>query len=315
MKNSSELILVALKLLACTQKTLAEKLDVSPTQITKWKSGEYMSIDMRKKLEGMLDLNGMPPNMVLMSGSVENATEWMSLIQYLASLANERSETGYDTAPLSHEFESGSSGWSTFFTLNEMGVTLPSHFPNELKNIKKMYDDDFEHAHHIMLNNPYSLLIYNIYLNLNDVYGFYAAYINELMIRMELDLYDTDACQLEPGLLDLAASKLDDKHIGLATNFRSFRCKINKEFEEWLTIIKLSAIQHNVPLRAELLDMVYKSSDALGHNAEGDSLGFNNTRLHPDIYMNELLIGMRTMHAVLPLILEKLGIDDFELGE
>ena len=39
-------------------------------------------------------------------------------------------------------------------------------------------------------------------------------------------------------------------------------------------------------------------------------------RLHPDIYMNELLVGMRTMHTVLPLILEKLDINinkDFDL--
>lgn len=306
MQNSSNLVLVALELLKCNQKTLAEKLGVSATQITKWKSGEYMSIDMREKLEGMLDLNGMPSNMVLMSGSVENATEWMSLIYHLASLANERSETGYHTTPLS---ELELLGWSTFYTLNKMGVTLPTSFPNELKNINEIYDNDSDTAHELITTNPYSSLIYNIYLKLNDVYGFYAAYVNEIMCIDELNLFDTAACDIEPNLMDLAASKLDDEHTELAANFRSFKFKVKKEFEGWLMIIKLSAIKHNVPLRAELMDMVFKSSDALGHNAEAESLGFNKTRLHPDVYMNELLVGMRTMQAALPLILEKLGID------
>lgn len=316
MQNSSELILVALQLLGCNQKTLAEKLDVSATQITKWKNGEYMSIEMRKKLEGMLDLDDIPPNMVLMSGSVENATEWMSLIRFLASLVNDMAETGYYTAPLCGEDELDRLGWSTFNTLSEMGVTLPNSFPNELKDMSEIYDNDGEEAMHLITTNPYSLLIYDIYLKLNDVYGFYAAYINELMWMEELDLFDTAACNIESCLIDLAASKLDDEEAVLATNFPSFRYKTNKEFEQWLMIVKLSAIQNNVPLRAELLDMVYQSADALGHNAEGESLGFNKRRLHPDIYMNELLVGMRTMHAVLPLILEKLDINinkDFDL--
>lgn len=323
MKNSSELILVALKLLECNQKTLAEKLDVSPTQITKWKNGEYMSIEMREKLEGMLDLKDMPPNMVLMSGSVENATEWMSLIYCLASLADESSESGYHTIPLIDAGELELLGWSTFYTLSEMGVTLPSSFPDELRDFDRIYDndddyddnDDGEGALDLIFDNPYASLIYNIYLKLNDVYGFYAAYIKELMYREELDLFDTAACNIESGLLDLAASKLDEEDTELAANFRSFQFKVKKDFEEWLNIIKLSAIQYNVPLRAEMLDMVYKSADALGHHAERESLGFNKDQLHPDIYMNELLVGMRTMHAVLPLILEKLGIEGIELDE
>lgn len=329
MENSSELILVALKLLECNQKTLAEKLDVSPTQITKWKNGEYMSIDMRKRLEDMLELDGMPPNMVLMSGSVENATEWMSLIYHLATLASYASETGYITRPLSDEDELELLGWSTFYTLSEMGVTLPSSFPDELRDFDRIYDndddyddyddyddnDDGEGALELIFDNPYASLIYNIYLKLNDVYGFYVAYIKELMYREELDLFDTAACNIESGLLDLAASKLDEKDTELAANFRSFQFKVKKDFEEWLNIIKLSAIQYNVPLRAEMLDMVYKSADALGYHAERESLGFNKDQLHPDIYMNELLVGMRTMHAVLPLILEKLDIDkDFRMG-
>lgn len=315
---NSDLIHLALKLLKCNQKSLAERLDVSPSQITKWKRGEYMSWDMSQKIEDILDLKGMDPTIVLMSGSIEHATHWMSLIHYLAELANAASETGYDTLYFSDDLEM--LGWRTFHTLRNMGVTLPPSFPNELQIINLKLDDDehFERVYETIIENPYSHLIYKIYLKLNDVYGFCAAYVNDILWEDKLDLFESEACNIETHLMDLAASKLDEDEndIVIALDFQKFKYQTKASFETWLTIVKKAAIQHNIPLKAELLDLVYKPSGQLGHHAEREALGFNEGNLHPDIYMNELLTGMRIIHQVLPVILKKLDIyDEFYIDD
>ncbi|WP_202115334.1 hypothetical protein [Gilliamella sp. Pas-s25] len=52
----------------------------------------------------------------------------------------------------------------------------------------------------------------------------------------------------------------------------------------------------------------------MGCKAEKESLGYNSSRLHPDIYMDELLVGMRTINQVLAHIMKKLDIyDEFKL--
>jgi transcriptional regulator with XRE-family HTH domain len=57
--DSDALIELALKKLGCTQQTLAKRLGVSPTQVSKWKGNgtEHMSSEMEKKLKALAGLD------------------------------------------------------------------------------------------------------------------------------------------------------------------------------------------------------------------------------------------------------------------
>ncbi|OWO79589.1 transcriptional regulator [Photorhabdus luminescens] len=302
---SEALVELALRTLSCTQKELASRLGVSPTQITKWKKGEHMSLDMEKKLRDVAMIDELDPQFILWAGSYEDAVKWQKLIYCLAKMAHENAETGYATDPFLDDIDILCSKVSRVLT--DMGINPPKSFPEELG-----VDEDEEFWDAVEKDN-YANIIYKIFNALNNVYGFYAAYISDFIYDEELDLFETEAGNIEPCLAALAACKIE-VDIKLAPRYKEFKYNVMKDYKEWLNIVKDKAFRAGVPLRAELLALIYNSDDDLGIEAEKESLGFNSSRIHPDIYMNELLVGMRTIHQVLPAILKKLEIDkEFKL--
>lgn len=312
--DSEALVQLALENLSITQRELAVRLGVSPTQISKWKKGEHMSFEMEDKFRLLVGIGDMSPTFVLWSGSLNAAIKWENLIKLLAEEADEGAETGYDTSPLIDQLD-----WicfETFHVLGKMGVSFPITFPKELENLNLDSEDDSFDPYDLIDRNPYSSLIYKILKSYTNVYGFFAAYISDIVYDDQLvEFYDI-CSNIEDCLLELAASKLEvSDSQNIAPKFVEFRYKVRKEYEKWLNILKEKAFSFGIPLKEELMKLVYESDVELGMAAEAESLGFNSSRLHPDIYMNELLQGMRAIHQVLPAILKKLGIEDFELDE
>jgi hypothetical protein len=261
---------------------------------------------------------------VLWAGSLEDANKWDRLIHRLAEEARDSAESGYDTEPFQDDL--GLLCVRVSGTLRDMGVEPPKAFPPELDRYfngvdgsgdDEADDDDPDTSdllYELLETNSYSAVIRAIFASLNNVWGFYVAYVEDAADDDGGPLYDTKA-NIEACLMELAASKIqvDEK---FAPKIRKFRHWVMKDYEEWLTVVKDAAFRAGTPLRAELLNMVGDDAGDLGHAAEAESLGFNASRLHPDIYMNELLVGMRIIHQVLPAILKKLDINnDFELDQ
>jgi transcriptional regulator with XRE-family HTH domain len=310
--SSEAFVQLAVEKLKCSQKELAVRLGVSPTQVTKWKNGEYMSFEFERKFREIMQIGDRLPEFVLAAGSLDEAVKWEKLIEQLAEQAEDENESGYTAAPLSDTPELLC--WNVFDILSKIGIGIPRNFPEEL-NLKfdSVDDRDLEITYEVLRANIYSKTIGDIFKSFTNVYGFYAANISELLFDDTLDLDMTDATNIEPCLLNLAATKIEIDPT-IASKFSRFSYETRRDYKSWLELVKNRAFRAGVPLKVELLGLVYETHDDLGQEAEATALGLNSTRLHPDVYMNELLCGMRAIHQVLPAILKKLEIDqEFKL--
>jgi len=308
---SKSLIELALLKEKCTQKALAAKLQVSPTQISKWKSGDSMSGEMEKRLIELTGIGERQPEVVWWTGGIEQADKWASLIVYLAESAVERAQTGYQTPQLTDDARALI--WGTLWSLKGMGVDIPKEFPAEM--LPPHHDDeDDEWKFDAFFEVPLIAKINAAFLALNDIEGFCLAYIDGLFEGIgfdELECWE-EISYLSTRLLELAFAKSGEAS-ELSPDFRKWSYKVIQDVKGHVDSIKRLAIHHHIPLKAELSNLIFSNSDSLGVDAEAEAYGFNDGRLHPDVYMDEILRSLRLMHQVLPAICTKLGITSEEL--
>ncbi|MGF1708668.1 helix-turn-helix domain-containing protein [Enterovibrio baiacu] len=298
---------IAVKQLNCKQKDLAKMLGVSSAQISKWKKGEYISHDMENKLSELAGIGGLIPDFVYLSNGIENANKWENLICHIADVAIDMSETGYDSAPLSDERELLC--FSVFDTITSAGLEIPNSFP---KDLDLDYDDGewLEKSTENVIGNT----IFELLQSLDDVYGFYAAYISPLCDGNNEEILEIDG-ELYSGLIELALCKISPETSKLLPKFDHTRFETLGWYEKKLRRLRVLAYEEGKPLKTEILDLVALDHESLSVEAEREALGINNSRLHPDVYMDEILKSHRIIHQVLPLICKKLGITDEELRE
>jgi hypothetical protein len=282
-----------------------------------------MPLDVEEKFQAILKIGDNHPSFVLWAGSLDDAEKWDRMIHFLAEAAREGAETGFDTYPLLDELAPGLLCLQVSNAFRDMGVELPKAFPAELDPYFTGSDDegptdssddpDDSHVWELLEANSYSATISAIFDSLNDVWAFYAAYVEDVVDDDDGPISETKE-NMEARIIDLAASKIEIDE-GFAPKIRSFRHRVMENYEEWLTAVKGAAFRDGTPLKAELLDMVGNDAGELALAAEREAWGYNATRLHPDIYMNELLVGIRVIHQVLPAILKKLDVNDFTLDQ
>jgi len=124
-------------------------------------------------------------------------------------MANENSETGYNTPPLSDAENDDMTldilCGQTVLVLNDMGVAQPKTFPADLKDA--LADEE---PWELFEDKPYTRLIDKIYKAYTDVYGFYVAYVDELLEDdngLPVDGFD----DVEPCLLVQLQSQAGDR--------------------------------------------------------------------------------------------------------
>jgi len=316
--SNSNLIKLVLIQLDCSQKDLAHKLDVSTAQVSKWKSNAYMSEDMRQRLTELAGIGVYDSDFVYWTGGLEQSKKWYKLINDIADRALMECETGYNTTPLQIDEDTGTRHSLCYFTiriLKDMGITIPDEFPAVLTFDEADIDGDDDVALDSYSergqDDPIYRLIHDSYMAFNDLYGFFTAYIADIVFDIsagegQLEMFD-HGLEMESELLSLAFSKTGAQN-DFMSKFGTFSYETDKYFKRAITHVKKYAIKNHIPLKAELDNLLLQDSQDLGMDAERESLGLN--PLHPDMYMNEILGHLRYIGQVLPVICNKLGIEE-----
>ncbi len=315
METSKAWVELALNLLDCNQTELARKLSVSSSQISKWRAGDYISLEKIQKFRNLLSLEeNRNPAVVLWAGSLEHEAQWTQLIKRLAADAASKVTGGSEADVLG--LDDGVLSTKIVDTFSWMGVAPPKAFPQELLRDKsaesnlsdEASDSESEEFNVLIEANPYSRTIRAIFRSTIRVWAFYKAYIEEHFPADVSKEMDDAATELRDNIIALAAAQIKDVDERFAPNIHEFRRAITGKYKALLKEAKARAFREGKSLRAELMDLVSGDMEDSGGTADVEQ-GLNSDRLHPDIYMNELLVGMRLLHQVLPKVLEALNID------
>jgi len=302
---SSSLVKLAVKELQCTQAALAKKLSVSEAQVSKWIKGDHMSFDMRTKLAELANIGDFDPDFVTICGSLDDAKKWDALITYLIDWNCERIDFGFEPELVSLYLMQG---------LEKIGIQIPKPFPSELIyacGYDKLHKEENEELSESFFAHPLVNVINSILRTYSEIDEFIGLNIRNLGLNhpdfQNDNLPEKNEFELNEINLAIAKANIDEQ---IAPLFGRFRNRVLAETFEQLDAIKRQAIESGVPLEAELFDLINKDAETIDQEM---LYADERVIIHPDIYMNELLLNSRRSIKMLQKIMVKLELEeDFE---
>lgn len=297
------LIEAAIKEQKCSQKELAEMLDVSSAQISKWKNNEHISFEMQNKLLSMANIEMDLLRSVEWSGSVKNAKLWNEVVELIGKNKNFANESGFEIEMLENPDYQLTD--IVTYGLSEAGIIAPEVLFDDMEGLER------ESLWDLTNQNDFLKMIKRLIGEYSSLYGFYMMHIENLINE---EVFEDKEWQLafDLDLILLALVKCgENKYAG--KDFKLFEMQTIARFEKIIGDIKATAFENGIPLSSELNGLIEKDAEMLESESEDKFTGKMGKMIHPDIYMNELILGTRAINAILPLICNKLDISDEDI--
>lgn len=245
------------------------------------------------------------PSLLLAVGGVKEMGHWQNLIDALSSDALHR-----------YLFDAPSTGITQdryllcerlLKALMHIGMKLPTEFP---KSFLLKDSDSFDELEHLIDHDPYVVTLSLVLDAMVSMQSYYVAFFDELHNDSEYPF--EYSVEWEAILVDLAVYQAlkDDP---LYPTLGQFQQKTIANTHAYIEALKSHAHRHRLALRAELLHLVTKDHEGLYDYTEAEMMGLFPPRIHPDIYVNEMIESQRLLHKVLPALCLKCGMTEEEL--
>lgn len=269
------LIEAALTVLNCNQKELAQRLNVSQTQISKSKSDEYMSEDYRVKLSQLTGLEETDLSLFLEVKCPVAAVKLKEVIAKLIDLADEESESPYSVESHS-DYASGMLPSMIVNALSKMKVSMPYPLVDEISAIHTLMLNDEADGYETFLEkvkcSRFFFMVSKIAEHFANLCAFYVAYIYPL--DESLVGYEENVWAVEAELLQLSVAIACDEIEILY--YRMNKQSVQKSLKKELLLLKHEAEQRNIRIPVDILELVLNEDTVmLCRKAEREALGFN----------------------------------------
>lgn len=318
----TRLIEFALKMLECNQKELAIKLEVSQSQITMWKKGESISLASMKKICDLLAISEVAAENLDIVEAVHGIKNYEAWISYIISVIHRN--VNATESPVDIMCADSISEHPSHVAANalEAFVKCGVKFPNVLPDvIVQLSEVDLESIDYDLLETLEDQEESNTHYQLISSFTHaLTAYLSVfIQLENESDCEDIDQFnQVEWSIINHAAYRAIQlaEHTSLSqeilkvANYEAGNSGI--KLRENIDTLKKVLFKKSSPITVDLGMILTESPqdiiEHLNHVAEEKAFGFGEPPLHPDIYMNELLVNSRKQTAMLTEIYQALGL-------